>query len=498
MQSTLESEKLEQLPAVDCVIIGAGLSGIGAARHLQIHCPSKSFVLLEARQTLGGTWDLFRYPGIRSDSDMYTLGYNFKPWRNAKAIADGPAILNYIRETAAQYRIDRHIRNCHRVTGLRWCSQRARWTVLGERTENGRPYSVECRFLISCTGYYNYQSGYCPDFPGRDRFTGRIVHPQQWPEDLDCSRQRVVVIGSGATAMTLVPALANAGAQVTMLQRSPTYVVSRPDRDWIANLLRRLLPETWAYAMTRWKNVILQQWVYGLSRRYPQMLRKHLLNAVKKELGGSVDVEKHFSPAYNPWDQRLCLVPNSDLFHAIRSGKVSVVTETIERFTESGILLSSGQQLPADVIVTATGLEVVVGGDADMMVDGSPVKVADRWSYKGSMLEGVPNMVSVFGYTNASWTLRADLIAEFACRLINRMDATGTEIVQPKLRPQDQQMQPRPWLDGFTPGYLQRASHLMPKQGDRQPWINPQNYRKDKKMFRHSSLDDGVLEFRSP
>lgn len=481
----------------DCIIIGAGLSGIGAARHLQLHCPSKRFVLLEGRDAIGGTWDLFQYPGIRSDSDMFTLGYRFKPWREAKAIADGPSILNYIRETATEYGIDPHIRTQHRVKRLSWSTDRACWTVSGERTDSGQPFSLDCRFLISCAGYYSYRSGYTPEFPGRDRFAGPVIHPQHWPRELDYENRKIVVIGSGATAVTLVPALAQKAAHVTMLQRSPTYIVSMPDRDWIANLLRRLLPESWAYSLTRWKNVKLQQWVYRLSRRCPNRLRRYLLNSVRKELGASLDVDKHFSPSYDPWDQRLCLIPNGDLFEAIRSGNASVVTDSIDTFTENGIRLSSGQFLPADIIVTATGLELVVGGGAEIEVDSARVNVADCWSYKGCMLTGVPNSISVFGYVNASWTLRADLIAQFACRLIQHMDQTGNAIVQPRLRPEDRSMQARPWIDGFTPGYLQRAAHLLPKQGDREPWINPQNYSKDRRMFRHAPLEDGVLQFTS-
>jgi monooxygenase len=461
-----------------------------------MNCPSKSFMLLEARSEIGGTWDLFRYPGIRSDSDMHTLGYAFKPWKEAKAIADGGSILRYIRETAEEAGIDRQIRKSHRLERAEWFTDQACWKLTVRRTDTGQQVNFLAKFLLSCAGYYSYRAGYCPQFPGREHFKGLVVHPQDWPRDLDVAGQKIVVIGSGATAMTLVPALAERASHVTMLQRSPTYVVSRPDRDWIANVLRSVLPESWAYGLTRWKNVKLQQWAYRLSRTRPQKLREYLLRLVRKELGSEFDVDRHFSPTYDPWDQRLCLVPNGDLFKAIRSGKVSVVTDTIETFDENGILLRSGQHLPADVIVTATGLELVVGGEAVFEVDGTPVNVADRWSYKGCMLSGVPNFISVFGYINASWTLRADLIAQFACRLIQHMDSTGTAIVQPQMRPEDQPRNPRPWIQGFTPGYLQRAAHLLPKQGDREPWINPQDYSKDKRLFRHAPLEDGVLEFR--
>jgi monooxygenase len=481
----------------DVIIIGAGLSGIGAARHLQIHCPRKTFALLEGRSAIGGTWDLFRYPGIRSDSDMHTLGYNFKPWRAAKAIADGPAILDYIQETAKQYRIDQHIRLNHKVVKLSWSSRDALWTINVLQVDTGQQLQYTCNFLLSCAGYYSYDSGFTPEFPGRERFQGMMVHPQQWPEDLDYQGKQVIVIGSGATAMTLVPAMAQKAAKVVMLQRSPTYVISMPDRDRIANFLNKVLPATWAYAITRWKNVELQQLFYRVSRARPQMAKRFLLRWVRKMLPKDYDFEKHFAPKYNPWDERLCLVPNGDLFQVIQSGKVALVTDQIETFTPSGIRTKSGQELPADIIVTATGLNLVVGGQASIQVDGKPVNLADTWTYKGMMVTGVPNMASVFGYTNASWTLRADLISEFVCRLLNRLDETGAQIVEARLRPQDSHMTPRPWIDNFTPGYLTRAMHLLPKQGDREPWINPQDYRKDKKMFRHGSLDDGVLVFHN-
>ena len=481
----------------DVMIVGAGLSGVGAAVHLHERCPGKSYVILEGRPSMGGTWDLFRYPGIRSDSDMHTLGYRFKPWRQPKAIADGPSILKYIKETAAEYDVDRHVRYQHLVTKAEWSSESATWTVEAARKDTGETARFTCNMLLMCAGYYSYREGYTPEFAGIDDFKGRIVHPQKWPEDLDYRGKRVVVIGSGATAMTLIPSMANDAAHVVMLQRSPTYVISRPDKDVIANALRRILPETWAYAATRWKNTTLQQLLYRRTRTKPAEVRKWLLDMVQKELPG-YDVAKHFTPRYQPWDQRLCLVPNGDLFAAIRSGKASVETDEIERFTAKGLLLKSGKTLEADIVVTATGLNIVVLGEAQFVVDGKPVDFADTWSYKGMMYSDVPNMISTFGYINASWTLRADLTAEYACRLVNHMDAVGARVVVPRLRPSDATMPERRWIDDFSAGYFQRSLHRFPKQGDREPWLNPQNYGKDKKMIREGALEDGVLHFGSP
>jgi cation diffusion facilitator CzcD-associated flavoprotein CzcO len=483
---------------VDVIIVGAGLSGIGGACHLQRECPDHSYLILESRGAMGGTWDLFRYPGIRSDSDMHTLGYNFKPWRNPKAIADGPAIREYIRETAAENNIESRIRYRHRVTRMEWTSETATWTLAVERTDTGKVMELTCNFLLMCAGYYSYRQGHDPVFPGREDFRGTIIHPQFWPEQLDYTGKRVVIVGSGATAMTLVPAMAGKAAKVTMLQRSPTYVVSRPDRDRIANFLMRILPDRWAYAITRFKNVFLQQWVYRRTRVAPDKVREILLERVRQELGPDYDVEKHFSPRYNPWDQRLCLIPNNDLLEAIREERAAVVTESIERFTERGILLSTGEELEADIIVTATGLELVIMGEAEVVVDGATVDFARTWTYKGLMYSDVPNLVTTFGYINASWTLRADLTAEYACRLLNHMRARGAGQVVPRLRPEDAGMPARDWIEDFSSGYMRRVMHLFPKQGDREPWINPQNYRRDRKMFRHGPLEDGVLEFSAP
>jgi monooxygenase len=482
---------------VDVVVVGAGISGIGAAYHLQTLCPDRTFVILEGRTDIGGTWDLFRYPGVRSDSDMHTLGYSFKPWKADKAIADGPSIMAYLRETVAENDIGRHIRFGHQVRDAHWNSDTARWTVQAEATApDGTTEQREftCSFLFMCSGYYSYRAGHTPDFAGRDDFGGTIVHPQEWPEQLDVTGKRIVVIGSGATAMTLVPALAGTAGHVTMLQRSPTYVVSRPDTDALANTLRKVLPANAAYAVTRWKNTTMQQLIYRRTRTQPDKVRSKLLDMVRKELPAD-DVEKHFTPTYAPWDQRLCLVPNSDLFEALRSGKASVVTAHIDRFTATGIRLTDGTELEADIIVTATGLELVTLGEVDFEVDGQPVDFSRTWSYKGMAYSDVPNLVSSFGYINASWTLRADLTCEYVCRLLNHMRATATDQCTPRLRDSDTDMPERPWIDDFSAGYMQRAMHLMPRQGDREPWINPQDYKRDKEMFRKSPLDDGVMQF---
>jgi len=483
---------------VDVVIVGAGLSGIGAAWHLQDKCPGKRYVVLEGRDAMGGTWDLFRYPGIRSDSDMYTLGYNFKPWRDGKAIADGPSILSYINETAADAGIDRHIRYQHRVCSADWSSDEACWTVTARRGDGGETVTIRCGFLLMCSGYYRYEQGYLPEFRGRERFHGKIVHPQHWPADIDYCDKKVVVIGSGATAVTLIPELAREARHVVMLQRSPTYMVSMPDTDWIANLLRRLLPAKAAYALTRWKNIRFQQFIYRRSRVAPQKMREKLLKLARKELGPDCDFETNFEPRYSPWDQRLCLVPNADFFHAVRDGKASVVTDSIDTFTETGIRLGSGTELDADIIITATGLELCVLGDAQFSVDGQAVDFSQAFSYKSMMFSDVPNLISTFGYVNASWTLKADLTAEFACRVLNHMDATGTRICVPQLRDEDRNMPTLDWIQDFSSGYIQRRKHLLPRQGDRAPWVNTQNYLLDRKIIHEGPIDDGVLRFTNP
>jgi len=478
----------------DVVVVGAGISGIGAGVHLREKSPDRSFVILEGREDIGGTWDLFKYPGVRSDSDMHTLGYEFKPWKAEKSIADGPSIMEYLRETVAEHDLRRHIRFGERVARAEWSTQDATWTVHTQRSD-GSHGRFECNYLFMCAGYYSYKAGYLPEFAGREKFRGTIVHPQEWPEDLDCVNKRVVVIGSGATAVTIVPAVAETAAHVTMLQRSPTYMVSRPDRDALANFLRKILPTRVAYKLTRAKNTWRQQLVYRRTRTNPHQIKMLLLGGVQQELGGKYPIKRHFLPRYNPWDQRLCLVPNSDFFAAIRAGRASVVTETIETFTETGVLLSSGEHLAADIIVTATGLQLVSLGEADIFVDGNRVDFAQTRTYKGMAYSDVPNLATSFGYINASWTLRADLTCTYVCRLLNHMRDTGTRQCTPRLRPGEEDMPRRPWIDGFSSGYMQRVMHLMPAQGDREPWINPQNYDKDKKMFREGGVNDGVMQF---
>jgi monooxygenase len=475
----------------DVLIVGAGLSGIGAAYHLQTECPAKSFAILEGRNASGGTWDLFRYPGIRSDSDMFTLGYRFRPWREAKAIADGPSILKYVRDAAHEYGIDRKIRYGHQVTRASWSTQDARW-IVDATNPDGKTIQFGCNFLYMCSGYYDYSEGYMPGWPSMERFRGRIVHPQKWPEDLEYEGKRIVVIGSGATAVTLVPALASRAAHVTMLQRSPTYIVARPSEDLIANWLRKLLPARAAYAIVRWKNVLLGMYFYNLARRKPDLTKKGILKLVQQELGPEYDVGKHFSPRYNPWDQRLCLVPDSDLFSSIRTDKASIVTDEIETFTETGLRLRSGNEIEADIIVTATGLKLKVLGGMEVVIDGVPADLARTLTYKGMMYSDIPNLASAFGYTNASWTLKADLTAEYVCRLLNYMDARGYESCTPRRR--DPEIIEEPMVN-FTSGYFQRSIANLPKQGSKKPWKLYQNYALDLVALRFGTVDDGTMEF---
>ncbi|MGO8906154.1 MAG: flavin-containing monooxygenase [Solirubrobacteraceae bacterium] len=480
------------LEHLDVLIVGAGLSGVGAAHHLQANCPRKTYAILEAREAIGGTWDLFRYPGIRSDSDMYTLGYRFRPWKDAHAIADGPAILDYVRDTAREGGIDRRIRFQHRVLSAEFSTAEARWRVRAQRSDTDETVELSCSFLLICSGYYRYDEGYTPDFAGMERFAGRIVHPQQWSEDIDYAGKRVVVIGSGATAVTLVPAMAQRAAHVTMLQRSPSYVLSLPGVDPIAAALRRALPAKVAYPLVRWKNVLLATLLYQLSRRRPELIKRLIRKGVQRQLPPGYDIDTHFKPRYDPWDQRMCLVPDGDLFEAISAGRASVVTDRIETFTEKGLLLASGAELEADVIVTATGLNMLALGGIELSVDGRAIELPRTTSYKGMMLGGVPNMAFAIGYTNASWTLKCDLTCEYVCRLLNHMDACGYE--QCTLDDSDPGIERQPMID-FSSSYVQRAIDQFPKQGSKPPWRLYQNYPRDILSLRFGTVEDGAMSF---
>jgi monooxygenase len=482
----------------DVLIMGAGLSGIGAAYHLQKLCPSKSYAILEQRKQIGGTWDLFRYPGIRSDSDMLTMGYSFRPWTHPRAISPGDDIRNYIADTARDAGINRNIRFEHEIKHASWSSQQAHWNISAVRKlPDGReePVTLTCNFLLSCAGYYRYSAGYLPEFPNASRFQGRIVHPQAWPEDLDYAGKRVVIIGSGATTVTLVPALARTAGHVTMLQRSPTYIVSLPEQDRIANWLRRFLPVMWAYRLSRWKNVGYMAYMYQLSQRYPNFVKKGILKKISEYLGPDYDVDTHFNPRYKPWTQRLCLVPDADLFEAIKANRASVVTDQIETFTEKGILLRSGKELEADIIITATGLVMQMFGGIELSVDGQRVDPGSALAYKGVMLSGVPNLASVFGYINASWTLKADLISTYVCRLLNFMDRKGVRQVTPKSQGERAVAN---FVENFSSGYVQRAVANWPKQGSKPPWRVYQNYFRDYLSLKWAPVDNGALEFSNP
>jgi len=477
---------------LDVLIVGAGLSGIGAACHLRRDCSSRRVAILEARDAVGGTWDLFRFPGVRSDSDMQTLGYAFAPWSDAQVIADGPAILRYVKQTAAQYGVDQLIRLNHRVVSAAYDSADCTWTVSVLRTDSGETIELRCSFLFVCSGYYRYDEGYTPSFPGSERFAGTIVHPQHWPQDLDYAGKRVAVIGSGATAITLVPAMARTAAHVTMVQRSPSYIVSLPAVDPLANLARRLLPEMAAYQLVRAKNVALMALSYQLSRRWPRLVRAAIHWATRSQLPSGFDVDTHFTPRYDPWDERLCVCPDADLFHALGDGTASIVTDAIATFTEHGLRLASGAELEADVIVTATGLRLQALGGAALSVDGVPVHLPDTLAYKGMMLSGVPNFALTIGYTNASWTLKADLTAAYVCRLLNHMAGRGLLECRPATEPPG--VGRRPFID-LAAGYVQRSIQELPAQGSRRPWRVRQNYPLDLLDFRRGELEDGVMQF---
>jgi monooxygenase len=478
----------------DVLIVGAGLSGVAAAHHLRKRCPSARFAILESRSTMGGTWDLFRYPGVRSDSDMFTLGYSFRPWHGDKSISDGQTILHYIKDTAQVSGIDKTIKFGHKVTGANWDSKAACWTVRVQRTEGNIETEARytCKFLYMCAGYYDYEEGHAPRWTGMEKFKGRIVHPQHWPADLNYADKRVIVIGSGATAVTLVPAMADTAQHVTMLQRSPTYIFSAPARDKIANRMRKWLPSTLAHRLIRSKNVLLTMYLYNRARRKPEETKQLLIRAAGWQLGPQFDVDKHMTPRYNPWDQRLCLVPNGDLFKTVRAGKVSIATDEIESFTETGVRLRSGQHLDADLVITATGLKLKMLGGSMISIDGRQISLGETVSYKGMMYSDVPNLASSFGYTNASWTLKAELIAQYVCRLVNHMKANGYDVCVPRLR--EDEMGSLPAVD-LTSGYIQRAANILPKQGLHKPWKYHQNYLLDLASLKFGSLNDGVMQF---
>ncbi len=477
----------------DIVVVGAGISGIAAGYNLQKSCPNKSFAILEGREALGGTWDLFKYPGIRSDSDMHTLGFRFKPWVHKKSIADGPSILEYLNETVDEYDLREKIIYNQKVIASNWVSEKSIWELSVE--DNGQKTTMTCNFLFLCGGYYSYDKPFMPEFPNQDDFNGTLIHPQFWDESLDCSNKRVVVIGSGATAVTLVPAIAETAKHVTMLQRSPSYVVSAPGEDSWSLALNKILPIKITYFLIRWKNILRTSLGFFLARKYPVKVKEKLIDLVKEELGAEFDVEKHFTPSYKPWDQRMCLVPDSDLFNAIKDNRASVVTDTIDCFKHNGITLNSGESLEADIIVSATGIELNALNDINVSIDGEKVEANNKLSYKGMMLSGVPNLAFSFGYVNASWTLRADLTCEYVCRLLNQMDKQGASACVPEEDPNA--LVDDDYID-FTSGYVQRALDRMPKQGKKSPWRNYQNYLKDIFYVRLFSIKDSTLRFYNP
>jgi cation diffusion facilitator CzcD-associated flavoprotein CzcO len=480
---------------LDVLVVGAGLSGVGAGHYLQTECPWASYAIFEARGAIGGTWDLFRYPGIRSDSDMFTLGYTFRPWDGEKSIADGPSILQYIRDTAAEGGIDEHIRFRHKVVSADWSTAEAVWHVTAERTDTGERSQLTCGFIFSCSGYYRYDHGYLPDFAGLDRFQGPVIHPQFWPEDLDYAGKRIVVIGSGATAVTLIPSLARTAGHVTMLQRSPSYIASLPAADPIANVVRRLLPPRWSGPLVRWYKALTTQAFYQLCQHRPELAKRMLRRMVAAQLPDGYDIGTHFTPKYNPWDQRMCLVPDGDLFTAIKDGKASVATDRIDTFTEHGIRLESGSELEADIVVAATGLELLFAGGMDVSVDGEPVDLPSKMVYKGMMIEGIPNFAVAVGYTNASWTLKCDLTCDYVTRLLNHMRVTGLRQCTPVNR--DDSLERLPLL-ALTSGYVQRSADRFPKRGSKFPWQVHQSYLRDYRALKMSGLEDEAMSFSNP
>ncbi len=476
------------------IVVGAGISGIGAGYYLQKKCPNKSFVILEGRDNIGGTWDLFRYPGIRSDSDMNTMGFRFKPWMGVKSIADGPSILSYLHETVKENDLNKKIHFNQWVNEASWSSRDSQWTVQVENKKTQERQDFTCDFLFLCGGYYNYEEGYTPHFAGRENFLGQIIHPQKWPKNLDYKNKKVVVIGSGATAVTIIPTMAEEAAHVTMLQRSPTYFLSAPDEDPVGNFLRKFISSKLTYKLVRWKNIRFQWWFFQKCRKFPKKVKEFLIKQVREELGPNYDIETHFTPKYNPWEQRMCLVPNGDFFNAINAGKASVITDHIDRFTKKGIKLKSGGEVEADLIVTATGLNLEVCNGIKLEVDNNEVDISKTMTYKGMMFSDVPNLVATFGYTNASWTLRADLTSEYVCRLLNFMDKKGYANCCPRTA---EHVEPDgDWLD-FTSGYVKRSMHKFPKQGSRDPWRNTQNFPKDVLAIRWGNIDNKELKFTS-
>ena len=478
----------------DVLIIGAGLTGIGTACQLAEAFPQKRVAILERRARIGGTWDLFRYPGIRSDSDMYSLGYRFRPWDKAKVLADGPSIRNYVETTARKYGVDEKIQFGLKTTKADWCSRTRRWTVTALHEASGETRRYSARFVVSATGYYNHDEGFRPRFPGEDRFRGQVIHPQHWPEGLDYTGKKVVVIGSGATAVTLVPSMAGTAAHVTMLQRSPTYFFSVPSSDRLTAALAWILPSRWAFALARKRHVLIQRWVYRACRAWPSAMRRLLLARVRRQLGPDVDM-RHFTPTYRPWDERLCAVLDADLLHAVRDGRASIETDEIETFTETGLKLKSGKELEADLIVTATGLKLQMLGGMELRVDGAPRPLSQQMVYKGVLVENLPNFAWIFGYTNASWTLKSDLAGGYINRVLKHMDQHGYDVAVPLDR--ENCALPQGMLDSLKSGYVQRDKDVMPRQGRKLPWQVLMHYERDRKMLLREAVEDGVLRFEA-